>query len=99
VPERELLALMADMTIARDAFLRALPGAVAGAAYDVDDTQIRARAPGPRWRIALEPLPDLAIGALRLPRLRVSIFLTGYSAQAARGFVERFELYFRRAGG
>jgi hypothetical protein len=99
VAERETLVLSQDMTITREAFLRSLPAAVAGAAFDVDGREIRPREPFARWRIVIDPLPDLAVGVLRLPRHRVSIFLEGYDAEASRRFVERFELHFRRAGG
>ena len=36
---------------------------------------------------------------IRLPRHRVEIFLTDCEAEETRRFLERFELYFRRAGG
>lgn len=87
------------MTITRDAFLRSLPGAVNHVAFDADGGAIRSVAPGEAWRIVLTPLPDLSIGLVRLARQRVEIFLTGYDAAATKRFLERFELYFRRAGG
>jgi hypothetical protein len=87
------------MTISRDAFLRSLPGAVGHVAFDACGPDIRFADRGRGWRIALVALPDLEIGMIRLPRQRVEIFLTGYDEDAARRFIDRFELYFRRGGG
>ena len=95
----EVLALTQDMTLSRDEFLRSLPGAVAGAAFEAQGSDIRPLDPAQAWRIALTPLPDLAIGLIRLARHRVEIFLAGYDEVRTRRFLERFELYFRRAGG
>ena len=97
--KEEVLALAQDMTISREAFLRSLPGAVAGAAFDVVGNDILPVEPAQGWRIVLDPLPDLRLGAIRLPRQRAAIFLTGHDAAATRRFLDRFELYFRRAGG
>ena len=91
--------LCQDMTIARDEFLRSLPAAVAGAAFTADGRDIRPVDPAHGWRIVLEPLPDLCVGALRLARHRVAIFLSGHDGAATRRFLERFELHFRRGGG
>ena len=98
-PPDDVLALTQDMTIARADFLRSLPAAVAGAAFDVRGSEIRPVDAALGWRIVLDPLPELRIGSIRLPRHRVAILLTGYDEAATRAFLERFELYFRRAGG
>ena len=95
----EVLALSQDMTITRDAFLRSLPSAVDNVAYRDDGREIRALAAGATWRIVTTPLPELRIGLIRLGRQRVEIFLTGYDELRTKRFLERFELYFRRAGG
>ncbi len=97
--EVEVLALVQDMTISRDEFVRSLRGAVAGAEFTVEGGDIRPVDAGQRWRIALEALPDLGLGSIRLPRQRVEIHLAGCDASATRRFLERFELYFRRGGG
>jgi hypothetical protein len=99
VPDAEVLALSQDMTIARDEFLRSLPAALAGAAFAADGREVRPVDPGQGWRIVLDPLPDLRLGAIRLPRHRVTIYLAGRDEAATRRFLERFELYFRRGGG
>jgi hypothetical protein len=99
VAEAYVLALSQEMTISRDDFLRSLPGAVAGAAFEVAGSEIRPAEPGQGWRIVFDALPDLRLGVVRLPRHRVAIFLAGYDAAATRRFLERFELYFRRGGG
>ena len=95
----EVLALAQDMTITREEFLRSLPAAVDHVSYVVGEREIRAGDPTRRWRIVLTPLPDLALGVVRLARHRVEIFLAGYDPTATRRFLERFELYFRRGGG
>ena len=98
--DAEVLVLCQDMTISRAEFLRSLPAAVDHVPFAVDPSSgARSLDPGQNWRITLSPLPELCIGLLRLQRLRVSIFLAGYDAAATRRFLDRFELYFRRAGG
>ena len=97
--EREVLVLAQDMTISRDEFLRSLAGAVDHAAFRIDGDEIRPLDPRRQWRIVIAALADLNVGMIRLPRHRVEIFLTDCGAEATRRFLERFELYFRRAGG
>jgi len=87
------------MTISRDEFLRGLPAALDHTAFRVDDGRIESLDPSRQWRVDLAPLPDLRLGMIVLPRQRVRIFLTGYDDAATRRFLDRFELYFRRAGG
>ena len=95
----EFLALAQDMTISRDAFLRSLPAAVGNVAFVAAGSQFSFREQEKGWRIDVGALPDLELGMFRLPRQRVQIFLTGYDETDARHFLDRFELYFRRAGG
>ena len=95
----EVLALCQEMSISREEFLRSLPAAVDCAAFREVGSEFRFAHGAKRWRIALTPLPDLRIGSIALPRQRVEIFLTGYDEIASRQFLERFERYFRRAGG
>ncbi len=97
--EAEVLALCQEMTITRSEFLRSLPAAVDHVAFAADGGDIRSLDHAHAWRITLTPLPDLRIALIRLGRFRVEIFLTGYDEARTRRFLERFELYFRRAGG
>jgi hypothetical protein len=99
VADHEILASRQEMTISRDAFLRSLPAAVGNVAFSVDGDQIRPLDPKHGWRIVATPLPDLRIALIRLPRQRVEIFLAGFDEVQTKRFLERFELYFRRAGG
>jgi len=99
VAEGERLALRQDMTLSRAEFLRGLPGAAGTADFVTDAHGVRSRDPGPRWRIALESLPDLSLGMIRLPRQRVEVYFSGFDDDAARKWLARFELYYRRAGG
>jgi hypothetical protein len=95
----EVLALRQEMSISREEFLRSLPAAVEHAEFRVIGSEIGFAQGAKGWRIALTQLPDLEIGLIALPRQRVEIFLTGYDESASRQFLERFERYFRRAGG
>jgi hypothetical protein len=99
VADGEILALCQEMTITRDDFLRSLPAAVSHVAFAADRGEIRSLDPAHAWRIALTALPELRIGLVRLGRYRVEVFLAGYDPARTRGFLERFELYFRRGGG
>ena len=99
MPNGEVLALDQDMTLSRAEFLRSLPRAVDEVPFHIDGADIRPLAEHPRWRIVLEPLSDLVIGAIALPRHRVRIYLGGSDAEEVRRFLARFELYFRRGGG
>jgi hypothetical protein len=99
VGDVEVLALDQDMTLSRDEFLRSLPRAVDEDAFRIDGAEIRPLDPRRKWRIVLEPLRDLAMGAIVLPRHRVRVYLTGCDAEETARFIARFELYFRRGGG
>jgi hypothetical protein len=99
VGDGEVLALVQDMTISREAFLRGLPAAVDHAAFHVDGTKIHSLDPRRPWRIVVEPLSDLRLGMIVLPRQRVEIYLPDNDGMANRRFLDRFELCFRRAGG
>ncbi len=95
----EILAAREVMTISREEFLRSLPAAVNHVAYEVDRSEVRYAGNGRQWRIVLTPLAPLRVGALRLPRQRVEIFVAGFSEPELRQFLARFELHFRRGGG
>jgi len=88
-----------DKTILREEFLRSLPAAVGHVPYQTSGNQFQFEAAGRCWRITLEPLTDLRIGLLRLPRHRVSFSFSGYSDEEIAAFMARCELYFRRGGG
>ncbi len=99
VAETEVLALAQDMTISRESFLRALPAAVDHAPFAIEGAEIRPVDAGLGWRIVVTPLPELPSGLIVLPRHRVEIHLNGFDQARTRAFLQRFELYFRRAGG
>lgn len=88
-----------DMTITREEFLRTLGITFAGSAFVIDGDEIRCADELGAWRILISPLPDLEIGQFRLARQRITIHLAGYDPVAAKSFLDRFELNFRRGGG
>jgi hypothetical protein len=99
VGDQEVLVLDQEMSISPEEFLRLLPAAVAHDRFSVDGEEVRHRSASRSWRIVLRALADRRLGRLRMPRLKVQIFLCGYSRADTDGFLGRFELYFRRAGG
>ncbi|MBA3904483.1 MAG: hypothetical protein C0522_12585 [Rhodocyclaceae bacterium] len=88
-----------EMTISQPEFLRLLPAAVAGAAFEADRGVFTHGDADRGWRIALTPLPDLEHGLIRLPRQRAVFSFRGYSAGRITAFFQRFDLYFARGGG
>lgn len=88
-----------EMTISRADFARLLPAAVGHATFAADDAGYAGGSEGRRWVIAVQPMADLTMGGLRLPRLRVTLSFAGYSAPEVEEFMARFDLYFRRGGG
>ncbi len=87
------------MTISQSEFLRLLPAAVGGATFTASDGEFSHGDAGRGWRITLTPLPDLAIGLIRLTRQRVAFAFRGYSGGEIAAFFRRFDLYFARGGG
>ena len=87
------------MTITRAEFLRLMPAAVAGLPFEVTDACIRHGDASRGWRISLTPVPDLAIGLIRLMRHRVVFTFHGYAATEIEVFLRRFDLHFARGGG
>ena len=97
--DRGALVFDQEMSISRQEFLRGLPAAVAPDPFSVDGEQVRCQSTSRSWWIVLQALPDRRLARLRLPRLKVQVFLRGYSRAEADSFLGRLELYFRRAGG
>jgi hypothetical protein len=99
VDDRGALVFDQEMSISRQEFLRVLPAAVAPDPFSVDGEQVRCQSTSRSWWIVLQALPDRRLARLRLPRLKVQIFLCGYSPPETDSFLARFDLYFRRGGG
>ena len=83
-----------EMTITRAELLRLLPGAVGGALTEEDGAFV-----GPGWRIRLEPMPPLVLGAIAMERLRVVLAFPGLTTREQSVFLERFKNHTRRGGG
>lgn len=88
-----------DMTLTRSDFRRLLPEALAGdVCEEAEDSFVHTE--GLRtWRIDLEALPALTLGAIRLERYRVRWTFSGYEEAGIRTLLERFERAFQRGGG
>lgn len=79
--------------------MRLLPAAVAGADFKAGDGVFVHGDANRGWRITLTPLPELAIGRIRLERQRAVFAFAGYSPGEIAAFFRRFDLYFARGGG
>ncbi|MBI5862502.1 MAG: hypothetical protein HZB64_10050 [Rhodocyclales bacterium] len=89
------LPLAFDATIARDEFLRLLPGATGGDGFrQVNDVFISRH-----WRIVLSPIEPLHIGSLLLDRYHVEIAFSDMSEQEIDRFMQRFSVHYQRGGG
>jgi hypothetical protein len=95
-----------EMTTTRADFLRLLPAAVDQVAFVEEGNCFvhREQTSGGRdalreWRITLDPMPALRIGAVVLERHRAGFQFSGYTPEEVTAFMSRFELYFRRGGG
>ena len=88
-----------EMSISGDEFRRLLPGALAGSDFEEAGNTFAHTEGGRHWRITLQPLPALGLGAIRLERYRVEWSFAGYSGAEIAALVDRFELQFRRGGG
>lgn len=93
------LPLRVEMTTTRSDFRRLLPAAVNHVEYAEEDGTFVHRDGERGWRIALESMPQLRVGLIRLERHRVDFDFSGYSAAEIEEFMARFERYFRRGGG
>lgn len=87
------------MTISQPEFLRLLPAAVAGVAFEAGGGTFFHGDAGRGWRITLKPLPDLVVGLIQLTRQRVVFEFRGYSNKEIATFLQRFDLHFSRGGG
>lgn len=87
--------LVYDATISRADFVRLLRGATG----DADFTETAVGFAGNGWRLALTPLPPLAIGSVRLERYRVELAFEGLGAEEQESFMRRFTQHYQRGGG
>ena len=90
-----------EMGYSRDEFSRVLPAAMRDWSVDGGpDLWWVSNETGDRIAsIRIEPLPERAMGSLRLPVLAVSIDLASAPTELASEFVRRFERGFHRGGG
>lgn len=79
--------------------LRLLPAAVGGLPFIDSGESFNHTADGRSWRIRVTPLPERALGLIRLRPLRLDFSFEAYEPDEVESFMARFELYFRRGGG
>ncbi|MDH3476644.1 MAG: hypothetical protein OEM59_23445 [Rhodospirillales bacterium] len=94
------MAVVKDMAMTLEDFLRGLPSAMTGLDYRVNGHSVEAGTPERRLSIVIEPQPPRRLGGLlAVPRARVTITFEGYDPAAEAEFVERFDRAFQRGGG
>jgi hypothetical protein len=93
------LPLTFEMTTTRAELRRLLPAAVNHVPFVEEDGAFVHREGARSWRIRIEPLPQLRVGAVRLERYRIDFDFSGFAAGEIEDFMARFELHFRRGGG
>jgi|SRR5690242_13563284 hypothetical protein len=96
---REEAVLHREMGCSRADLLAWLPGAVRGAAFDVEGDLIRVAYADGEVRIRIGQAAERKLGELALPVLQVSIGFAGIDAHAREEFLEYFDLFTRRGGG
>jgi hypothetical protein len=84
-----------DATTTREDFVRLLPQASGGSAFQEIDGGFC----GKGWSIRLTRIPPLEIGLVRLERHRVEIEFNGLTAAEQDRFMQRFTLHYQRGGG
>jgi hypothetical protein len=87
------------MGCTRREFLGWLPGASAGAPYDIVGDRVLIRTHGGQVCIELSEAPPRRLGLLSLPVLRVVMRFSNMDEAARSGFLHHFDLHTRRGGG
>jgi hypothetical protein len=90
-------SLTREITATREEFARGIVAAFADVMVTADGWTISWG--GARAELCLSPLPDLAIGLIRLPRLLCRIDLIGGAAADRSALLARLDLYQHRGGG
>ncbi len=105
------MAVVKDMVLTLEGFLRDLEAALAGLDYRVEGSRVEATNGTGRITITLEPLPPRRLsgllslpprrlsGLLSLARSKVTIAFEDYDEAAEAAFVEHFDRVYRRGGG
>lgn len=88
-----------QMSISHGEFMRSLPSAAPGLTLEVANGVIRLSDPPRLVCIELGPEEEFTLGSLVLPRTRVRLAFEGFSEEARRAFLDRFDLAYRRGGG
>jgi hypothetical protein len=91
-----MLPLSFEATISRSEFMRLLPAAVEGEAFDTDADTLAGIS---GWRIRLTPLSPRSFGGIAMERLRVDAEFPGWDQGDIERFMRRFALFFQRGGG
>jgi len=94
-------SLFREMGYSTDEFSRVLPAAMRdwSVSGGPDSWQVFTVGGEDIATIRIQPMPERAMGSLRLPVLAVSIDLSAASPDRVSEFVHRFERGFHRGGG
>jgi hypothetical protein len=93
------LLIHRQMAISREEFLRTLPLAAGRGRVEYSEAGVVIRDGARLVDISLQQETDTVIASLRLPRLEVKLFFSGYKAQLAAAFMADFDRAFHRGGG
>ncbi len=94
------MAVVKDMVLTLEGFLRDLEAALAGLDYRVEGSRVEAINGRGRITITLEPLPPRRLsGLLSLERSKVTIDFQDYDEAGQAAFVKHFDRVYQRGGG
>lgn len=88
-----------EMTIGLGDFRRLLPEALGGSVFTESGGSFLHAEEHRTWRIELEPMPALALGAIKLERHLVRWTFSGFEEAEIQVLLDRFERGFQRGGG
>ena len=90
-----LVEIEKDMQLTESEFLRLIPAAMQGH----DFTLAAGRVSAAGIHITYAVLPNRILGALSLPRLLVTLDVSGLGREDKEAFMRKFDLTFMRGGG
>lgn len=94
------MAVVKDMALTPEAFLRDVGRALAGLDYRVNGQVVEAGTAEQGLEIAIEPLPPRQLSPLlSMARSKVTISFRGYDEAGQAAFLQQFDRAYQRGGG